>query len=59
MSTPIEELKNMMSKASELKIKPVINKAMGKELIPVLIKTGQTELLWALLASLALVLETN
>lgn len=40
-------------------IKPVINKAMGKELIPVLIKTGQTELLWALLASLALVLETN
>ncbi len=40
-------------------IKPVINKAMGKELIPVLIKTGQTELLWALLVSLALVLETN
>ena len=40
-------------------IKPVINKVMGKELIPVLIKTGQTELLWALLVSLALVLETN
>lgn len=40
-------------------IKPVINKVMGKELIPVLVKTGQTELLWALLASLALVLETS
>ncbi len=40
-------------------IKPVINKVMGKELIPVLVKTGQTELLWALLVSLALVLETN
>ncbi len=40
-------------------IKPVINKVMGKELIPVLIKTGQTELLWALLVSLAMVLETN
>jgi 1,4-dihydroxy-2-naphthoate octaprenyltransferase len=40
-------------------IKPVINKVIGKELIPVLIKTGQTELLWALLVSLALVLETN
>jgi 1,4-dihydroxy-2-naphthoate octaprenyltransferase len=40
-------------------IKPVINKVMGKDLIPVLVKTGQTELLWALLISLALVLETN
>ena len=40
-------------------IKPVINKVIGKELIPVLVKTGQTELLWALLVSLALVLETN
>jgi len=40
-------------------IKPVVNKVIGKELIPVLIKTGQTELLWALLVSLALVLETN
>jgi 1,4-dihydroxy-2-naphthoate octaprenyltransferase len=40
-------------------IKPVINKVMGKDLIPVLVKTGQTELLWALLVSLALVLETN
>ena len=40
-------------------IKPVINKVMGKELIPVLVKTGQTELLWALLVSLALVLENN
>ena len=40
-------------------IKPVISKVMGKELIPVLVKTGQTELLWALLVSLALVLETN
>jgi 1,4-dihydroxy-2-naphthoate octaprenyltransferase len=40
-------------------IKPVINKVTGKELIPVLVKTGQTELLWALLVSLALVLETN
>ena len=40
-------------------IKPIINKVMGKELIPVLVKTGQTELLWALLVSLALVLETN
>lgn len=40
-------------------IKPVINEVIGKELIPVLIKTGQTELLWALLVSLALVLETN
>ena len=40
-------------------IKPVIKKVMGKELIPVLVKTGQTELLWALLVSLALVLETN
>jgi 1,4-dihydroxy-2-naphthoate octaprenyltransferase len=40
-------------------IKPVIDQVIGKELIPVLIKTGQTELLWALLVSLALVLETN
>ena len=40
-------------------IKPVINKVMGKELIPVLVKTGQTELFWALLVSLALVLESN
>ena len=40
-------------------IKPVINKVIGKDLIPVLVKTGQTELLWALLVSLALVLETN
>jgi 1,4-dihydroxy-2-naphthoate octaprenyltransferase len=40
-------------------IQPVINKVMGKDLIPVLVKTGQTELLWALLVSLALVLETN
>jgi 1,4-dihydroxy-2-naphthoate polyprenyltransferase len=40
-------------------IKPIINKVMGKELIPVLVKTGQTELLWAILVSLALVLETN
>ena len=40
-------------------IKPVINKVMGRDLIPVLVKTGQTELLWALLVSLALVLETN
>ncbi len=40
-------------------IKPVISKVIGKELIPVLVKTGQTELLWALLVSLALVLETN
>ena len=40
-------------------IKPIINKVMGKELIPVLVKTGQTELLWALLVSLALGLETN
>ncbi len=40
-------------------IKPVMSKVMGKELIPVLVKTGQTELLWALLVSLALVLETN
>ena len=40
-------------------IKPVINKVIGKELIPVLVKTGQTELLWALLVSLALILETN
>jgi len=40
-------------------IKPVINKVSGKELIPVLVKTGQTELLWALLVSISLVLETN
>ena len=40
-------------------IKPVIIKVVGKDLIPVLVKTGQTELLWALLVSLALVLETN
>ena len=40
-------------------IKPVINKVIGKDLIPVLVKTGQTELLWALLVSLALVIETN
>ncbi len=40
-------------------IKPVINQVTGKDLIPVLVKTGQTELLWALLVSLALVLETN
>ena len=40
-------------------IKPVINKVAGKELIPVLVNTGKTELLWALLVSLALVLETN
>ena len=39
-------------------IKPVINKVTGKDLIPVLINTGKTELLWALLVSLALVLET-
>jgi 1,4-dihydroxy-2-naphthoate octaprenyltransferase len=40
-------------------IKPVINKVAGKELIPVLVNTGKTELLWALLVSIALVLETN
>jgi 1,4-dihydroxy-2-naphthoate octaprenyltransferase len=40
-------------------IKPVINKVSGKDLIPVLVNTGKTELLWALLVSLALVLETN
>jgi len=40
-------------------IKPVINKVAGKELIPVLVNTGKTELLWALLVSLSLVLETN
>ena len=40
-------------------IKPVINNVAGKELIPVLVNTGKTELLWALLVSLALVLETN
>jgi 1,4-dihydroxy-2-naphthoate octaprenyltransferase len=40
-------------------IKPVINKVSGKGLIPVLVNTGKTELLWALLVSLALVLETN
>lgn len=40
-------------------IKSVINKVVGKELISVLIKTGQTELFWALLVSLSLVLETN
>jgi 1,4-dihydroxy-2-naphthoate octaprenyltransferase len=39
-------------------IKPVINKVTGKDLIPVLINTGKTELLWALLISLAFVLET-
>jgi len=40
-------------------IKPVINKVSGKDLIPVLVNTGKTELLWALLVSLALILETN
>jgi len=40
-------------------IKPVINKVSGKGLIPVLVNTGKTELLWALLVSLALILETN
>lgn len=40
-------------------IKPVINKVSGKDLIPVLVNTGKTELFWALLVSLALVLETN
>ena len=40
-------------------IKPVINKVNGKDLIPVLVNTGKTELLWALLVSLALILETN
>jgi 1,4-dihydroxy-2-naphthoate octaprenyltransferase len=40
-------------------IKSVINNVSGKELIPVLVNTGKTELLWALLVSLALVLETN
>lgn len=40
-------------------VKPVINKVSGKDLIPVLVNTGKTELFWALLVSLALVLETN
>jgi len=40
-------------------IKPVINKVTGRDLIPVLVNTGKTELLWALLVSIALVLETN
>jgi len=40
-------------------IKPVINKVSGKDLIPVLVNTGKTELLWALLVSLSLVMETN
>ena len=40
-------------------IKPVINKVSGKDLIPVLVNTGKTELLWASLVSLALVLESN
>jgi 1,4-dihydroxy-2-naphthoate octaprenyltransferase len=40
-------------------IKPVINKVSGKDLIPVLVNTGKTEILWALLVSLALILETN
>lgn len=40
-------------------IKSILNKVVGKDLIPVLVKTGQTELLWALLVSLALILETN
>jgi len=40
-------------------IKPVINKVTGRDLIPVLVNTGKTEILWALLVSVALVLETN
>lgn len=40
-------------------IKAVKNNASGKELIPVLVKTGKAEIFWALLVTLALILETN
>jgi 1,4-dihydroxy-2-naphthoate octaprenyltransferase len=39
-------------------IRPVTKHAVGKNLIPVLVNTGKTELLWALLVSLGLILET-
>jgi 1,4-dihydroxy-2-naphthoate octaprenyltransferase len=40
-------------------IRTVLNKTTGKDLIPVLVKTSQTELIWAILISISLVLETN
>jgi len=39
-------------------IKIVRNKKVGKDLIPVLIKTGQTQLFFAILVSIGLILET-
>ena len=40
-------------------IRSILNKTTGKDLIPVLVKTSQTELIWAILISISLVLETN
>lgn len=37
-------------------IKPVLAKAKNKDLIPVLVKTGQTEMLWAFLVALPFVI---
>ena len=37
-------------------IKPVLAKAKNRDLIPVLVKTGQTEILWALLVALSFVI---
>jgi len=37
-------------------IKPVLTKAKNRDLIPVLVKTGQTEILWALLVALSFVI---
>jgi 1,4-dihydroxy-2-naphthoate octaprenyltransferase len=36
-------------------IKPVLAKAKNRDLIPVLVKTGQTEILWAILVVLSFV----
>jgi 1,4-dihydroxy-2-naphthoate octaprenyltransferase len=37
-------------------IKPVLAIAKNRDLIPVLVKTGQTEILWALLVALSFVI---
>jgi 1,4-dihydroxy-2-naphthoate octaprenyltransferase len=37
-------------------IKPVLAKAKNRDLIPVLVKTSQTEILWALLVALSFVI---
>ena len=37
-------------------IKPVLEKAKNRDLIPVLVKTGQTEIIWALLVALSFII---